>query len=226
MASGFLDWVTGTHGDEKGSGFSIAPGVVKDNLNVLSEGRVQVHIPVLPDFDPWARVAAIGGGSDRGFLWIPEIDDEVLVAFSKNDDRDAYVIGGLWSTVNRPPVTSPTDFITKRVIKTGKKDSPLAHKIEIDDALQSVTITTSTEQEITLDKDKIAISTSQGLLTITLDITSAAIQIESTTGDIKLSAPLGTITLEGMSVSIQSDVSTEVKSDGEVSVEGTIVKIN
>ncbi len=228
MASGFLEWVTGIRGEAKGGEYSIAPGVVADNLNFLSEGRVQVHIPSLPDFDPWARVVGLGGGSGRGFLWVPEVDDEVLVAFNKNDDRDAYIIGGLWSMANRPPVTVPTDFLTKRVIKTGKKDSPLSHKIEIDEALQSIKITTSSSQEITLDLDKIAISTSQGLLKVTLDILSVppAVQIEATTGDIKLSAPLGKISLDGMSVEIQSDISTEVKSDGEVSVEGTIVKIN
>jgi phage baseplate assembly protein gpV len=228
MSSGLFESLANASKEDKGGEFSIAPGVVKDNLNVLSEGTVQVHIPTLPDFDPWARVIGIGGGSGRGFLWIPEVDDEVLVAFAKNDDRDAYVIGGLWSTSNRPPVTGIADLITKRVIKTGKKNSPLGHTIEIDDALQSITITTSTKQEIVLDKGKIAISTSQGLLKITMDILSAppAIQIEATTGDIKLSAPLGTISLEGMKVEVNGTVSTEVKSSGQLTVQGTIVQIN
>lgn len=228
MSSGLMEFLAGNGSKAESVPFGIAPGVVVDNLNVLSEGRVQVHIPALPDFDPWARVASIGAGSDRGFLWLPEIDDEVLVAFNKNDDRDAYVIGGLWSTLNRPPATLPTDFITKRIIKTGKKNSPLAHEIEIDDALQSIKITTSTSQEIVMDTEKIAISTSQGLLKITLDILNAppAIQIEATAGDIKLSAPLGTIKLEGLNVDIQSTIATDVKSNGFVTVQGTMVKIN
>jgi len=66
------------------------------------------------------------------------------------------------------------------------------------------------------------------LLKITLDILSVppAIQIENTTGDITLSAPLGTITLDGMNVEIQSSVSTDISSDATVSVEGTLVTIN
>jgi len=52
------------------------------------------------------------------------------------------------------------------------------------------------------------------------------IEIQSTTGDITLSAPLGTITLDGMSVEIKSDVSTEISSDGMVSVEGELVTLN
>lgn len=220
-----MEWISGIKG-EGGGGFSIAPGTVKDNLNILAEGRVQVHVPEIPDFDPWARVSAVGGGDGRGFLWIPQIDDEVLVAFNKNDARDAYVLGGLWSTMNRPPAIIPTDFISKKIIKTGIADSPLAHTIEMDDLLQSVKITTSTSQEITMDPEKIAISAGEGAFTITLDLTSAGITIQSTAGDITLSAPVGEISLQALSVSIQSDASIDISSDGPVSIDGAIVAIN
>lgn len=226
MASGLLEWFSGTQKEE--AGFGIAPGVVTGNFNVFSEGRVQVHIPAFPDLDPWARVIGVGGGSGRGFLWIPQINDEVLVAFNKNDHRDAFVIGGLWSTLNRPPATIPTDFMTKRIIQTGLMDSPIGHTVEFDDALQSVKITTSTQQQITLDPTKIEISTTEGLLKISLNMASAppGIEIQATTGDITLSAPLGTISLDGMNVKIQGEVSTEVSSTGDVSVKGTLVTLN
>jgi len=226
MSSGLLEWVSGI-GSDKDSGFSIAPGVVKDNFNLLSEGRVEVHISSHPEFNPLARIVGLGGGSGRGFVWAPQVDDEVLVAFNKNDHRDAYVIGGLWSTTNRPPVSSPTDFITKRVIKTGVKDSPLAHTIEIDDALQSIKITTSTSQEITLDPKKIEISASEGVHTITLNIASTPPSIEiSTLGDIKLSAPVGKISLEALELEMSGDVSTSISSSGTVSVEGLSIELN
>ncbi|HYX27612.1 MAG TPA: phage baseplate assembly protein V [Pyrinomonadaceae bacterium] len=226
--SSFIEFLAGTESKSAAGGFGIAPGVVKDNLNVLSEGRVQVHIPELPDLDPWARVVGLGAGSERGFLWLPEIDDEVLVAFNQNDSRDAYVIGGLWSTLNRPPASLPTDFITKRIIKTGKKDSPLAHTIEIDDLEQSIKVTTSTSQEIVLDPKKISISTTEGLLTITMNIvdTPPAVTIEATAGDINLSAPLGTIKLDAMKIDIQGELSTDLMSDGTLNIQGTLVKIN
>src|SRR5262249_20635334 len=153
-------------------------------------GRVEVHITSHPEFNPMARILGLGGGSGRGFLWAPQVGDEVLVAFNKNDHRDAYILGGLWSTMNRPPATSPTDFITKRVIKTGVKDSPLAHSIELDDALQSITIKTSTEQQITIDPKKIEISATKGVHTIAMNLVAVPPSIEiSTKGDIKLSAP-------------------------------------
>ena len=226
MSTSFLEWFSGTQ--KEAGGYGIAPGTVKTNFNVFSEGRVQVHIPAIPEVDPWARLVGLGGGPGRGFLWVPQIDDEVLVAFNQNDHRDAFILGGLWSTMNRPPATIPTDFLTKRIIQTGLEDSPTGHTIEFDDALQSIKITSSTSQQITLEPTKIQISTTEGLMSITMDMAAAppAIQIQCTTGDITLSAPLGTITLDAMSVEIQSDVSTEISSDGEVSVEGTLVTLN
>jgi phage baseplate assembly protein gpV len=222
MATGLLEWFSGTEKEE--SGFGIAPGIVKSNFNTLSEGRIQVHIPAFPDIDPWARVIGLGGGPGRGFLWIPQIDDEVLVAFNKNDHRDAYVIGGLWSTINRPPATDPADFLTKRILQTGMEDSPVGHTVEFDDALQSVTITTSTQQQITMEPTQIQISAMEGALTVTMSATG--IDIECPTGDITLSAPTGTISLDALSVEIQGDTSVDISSDGIVSVEGDLITLN
>jgi phage baseplate assembly protein gpV len=222
MATGLMEWFSGTEKHE--SGIGIAPGVVTNNFNVFSEGRVQVHISAFPDVDPWARVVGVGAGSGRGLLWIPQINDEVLVAFNKNDHRDAYVIGGLWSTMNRPPATIPTDFLTKRILQTGLSDSPVGHSIEFDDALQSIKITTSTSQEITMDPTQIQISAFESALNITMS--ASGISIEATVGDITLSAPVGNITLSALNVDIQSDVATDISSSGLVSVEGELITLN
>jgi uncharacterized protein involved in type VI secretion and phage assembly len=226
VALGFMEWVSGVH-EGRHHGFSIAPGVVTNNINLLCEGKVQVKIPSLPEFEPWARMVCIGAGDDRGFCWIPQIDDEVLVAFNKNDNGDAYIIGGLWSLMNLPPITDPLEFVTKRTIKTGVKDSPVAHTIEIDDAEQSITITTSTKQKITMEAEQISIETTEGVLKITMDIAAAppSISIESK-GDISLSAPLGKISLDALEVEISGTTSTDISSDATVSISGLSVELN
>lgn len=224
MGTALMEWFSGTKKEE--SGFGIAPGTVIENFNTLAEGRVQVHIPAYPDIDPWARVVGAGAGSGRGFLWIPQIDDEVLVAFNKNDHRDAYVIGGLWSTMNRPPLIDPADFLIKRVLQTGMADSPAGHTIEFDDALQSITITTSTQQTITMSPTQIQIGTVGGVLQITLGVTPPGIQIQATAGNISLSAPAGNITISGLNVAIQSTAGTDISSSGIVSVEGDLITLN
>ncbi len=119
--------------DSLPDGFAIAPGLVKNNLDLIAEGRVQVSITSRPALQPWARLPVLGGGSGRGFLWIPQIDDEVLVAFAQNDERSAYILGGLWSTHDHPPLTAPTDFLIKRVLKTGMTGG-LGHEMEFDDS--------------------------------------------------------------------------------------------
>jgi len=228
MASGLLEWFAGTekHNDDGGGGegFGIAPGVVTNNFNVLGEGRVQVHIAAYPELDPWARVVGLGGGDGRGFIWVPQMNDEVLVVFNKNDQRDAFVIGGLWSTMNRPPLTLANDFLTKRVLKTGMAKSPVGHSIEFDDALQSVKITTSTSQKITLDPEQIEISAFEGTVTITLS--ADGIDITSAEGDITLSAPTGTISLEATNVAIVSDEGVDITADGQVNVVGEMIMLN
>jgi hypothetical protein len=151
----------------------------------------------------------------------------VVVSFNKNDNGDAYIIGGLWSLMNLPPIKDPLEFVTKRMIKTGVKDSPLAHEIEIDDLDQSITITTSTKQKITMDAEKISIETTKGLLKITMAIADVppSISIESK-GDISLSAPLGKISLDAMEVEISGELSTDISSDDTVSISGISVELN
>ena len=210
----------------KGSGYSIAPGVVLNNTNLLLEGKVQVHIPSLPAFDAWARMVSVGGGSGRGFMWLPQIGDEVLVAFNENDERDAYILGGLWNTIDRPPTVIPTDFMTKRIIKTGVAPG-FGHEIDFDDLTQSITITTSTLQKIAMDPTKISISAVGGALSVTLDLgPPPGITIQSVAGNISLSAPAGKISIQGLAVEVSSESTLDLSSVGTCSIGGLPVKIN
>ncbi len=237
MAKGFLEWVAGVDADQEkharlGAGYSISPGTVVENRDFLCEGRVQVHIPTLPAFDPWARLAAIGGGPSRGFVWIPQVDDEVLVAFNQNDERDAYILGGLWSMSKRPPITDPliTDpltFLSKRVLKTGIKDSQFAQTVELDDLQQSVTITTSKGHSITMGPKQIEISAQKGSMKITMDLgPPPAISIQATAGNIELKAPVGKISLQGAQVEIKSTTTAMIQAAALCSIQGAPIKIN
>lgn len=228
-AKGFLEWVAGVdqHHEKQGklgAGYSISPATVLDNTNFLAEGRVQVHIPALPSLDPWVRVAAVGGGSGRGFCWLPQVGDEVLVAFNQNDERDSYILGGLWSTSNRPPINNAAEFVTKKLIKTGTKFAPAAQTIELDDLAQSVTIKTSLGYSVTLDKSQIQLSDPVGKMTITLSPSS--ISIQALQGNISLSAPTGDITLQGNNVNITGTTATNIKSASMCSVKSPTVALN
>jgi uncharacterized protein involved in type VI secretion and phage assembly len=182
---------------------------------------VKVRIPSMPGFEPWARVSAIGAGNNRGFCWNPQKDDEVLVAFAQNDASAAYVLGGLWSTQSRPPVSDPVDLLAKRTIQTGIDGGP-GHQVEFDDVLQSVTITTSTQQKITLSPDKIELSGALGALTVTLDNASQTITLQAA-AKLEIKAPQ--ISLEGLTVEIKG-TEISIQAAGPCSVQGLPIKLN
>jgi uncharacterized protein involved in type VI secretion and phage assembly len=202
-------------------GFAIAPGIVTEPLDITGEGRVKVRVPAIPSFEPWARVVSPGAGGSRGLCWTPQLDDEVLVAFSQNDLNAAYVIGGLWSTRDRPPLSLPTDFIIKRVIKTGIAGG-LGHEIEFDDALQSIKITSSTKQSITIDPVKIEIAGTGGAVSISLNTLTQTVSIQA---PVKIELKAAQISIEGATIDLKGSV-INVQSAGPCSVQGLPIKLN
>ena len=53
----------------------------------------------------WAPVAAPLAGKQRGAFFMPELGDEVLVAFEDGSFDSPYIIGFLWNGVDMPPET-------------------------------------------------------------------------------------------------------------------------
>ncbi|MBD0303991.1 MAG: VgrG-related protein [Tolypothrix sp. T3-bin4] len=82
-------------------------GIVTDNKDPKGWGRVKVKFPTLTDkhASNWARVVAPGAGPNRGVYWLPEVNDEVLVAFEHGDMHRPYVIGGVWNGTDPTPRT-------------------------------------------------------------------------------------------------------------------------
>ncbi len=86
----------------------VYPALVSDLKDPDDQGRVKVRLPWLPDgggatCELWARLATLMGGNNRGSWFIPDVDDEVLVAFEAGDLRRPYVIGALWNGRDAPP---------------------------------------------------------------------------------------------------------------------------
>lgn len=71
-------------------------------------GRVQVRYPHLSDtLTEWSSVASIMAGGGRGCFFMPEIDDEVLVAPHQGDWNHPFIIGFVWNAVQAPPSQDP-----------------------------------------------------------------------------------------------------------------------
>jgi phage baseplate assembly protein V len=175
---------------------------------------VQVH---LPEMDPWARVAVLMGGMNSGTYFIPQVGDEVLVAFNHGDLRDAYVIGSVWNKVDRPPTSLPSDAVNRRVIRT-----PGGHELVFDDLGRSITITSITKQKITIDPTKIEITTTENKVSLKLD-KAGNLSVESARS-IALKAPR--ISIEGDSVEIKSSTRTDIDGGQACDIQAGLVKIN
>jgi phage baseplate assembly protein gpV len=98
--------------------YGVVVGQVLNVLDPLFLGRVQVRLPFIDDADlaPWARVAVPMAGITHGNYFIPNMGDEVLVAFEHGDPNAPYVIGSLWNATAPPPLPSPVPQI--RAIRT------------------------------------------------------------------------------------------------------------
>ncbi len=85
----------------------VVPGSVVDVDDPQGEGRVRVRFPWLPGNNQgyWAPVASQMAGGGRGSWFMPEVGDEVLVAFDQGDVRHPYIIGFLWNGEHNPPTT-------------------------------------------------------------------------------------------------------------------------
>ncbi|MGC2779207.1 MAG: phage baseplate assembly protein V [Bradyrhizobium sp.] len=91
-----------------GRWYGVFPAQVLDIKDPDNQGRVKVTLPWSPDakggrYEAWARLATLFGGNNRGSWFVPDVDDEVLVAFEHGDARRPYVLGGLWNGRDKAP---------------------------------------------------------------------------------------------------------------------------
>ena len=91
-----------------GRWYGVLPALVVDIKDPDTQGRVKVTLPWSVDakgerYEAWARLATMLGGNNRGSWFIPDVDDEVLVAFEHGDPRRPYVLGGLWNGQDSAP---------------------------------------------------------------------------------------------------------------------------
>jgi uncharacterized protein involved in type VI secretion and phage assembly len=91
-----------------GRWYGVFPALVTDIKDPEGQGRVKVTLPWSPDtsgarYEAWARLATLMAGHNRGTWFVPDANDEVLVAFEGGDPRRPYVIGSLWNGSDTPP---------------------------------------------------------------------------------------------------------------------------
>lgn len=112
----------------------LVEAIVVDNKDPEQLGRVKLKFPTLPDMPEsyWARLVMPMAGQERGWMTIPEIDDEVLVAFVHGDINHAIVLGSLYNGVDTPPYANEDGDNNLRVFQ-----SRSGHRLTFDDTAGS-----------------------------------------------------------------------------------------
>ena len=177
-------------------------GVVTNNEDPDGRGRVKVKFPWLSDEDEsnWARIVTPMAGEERGLFFLPEVDDEVLVAFEHGDVRFPYVIGSLWNGQQPPPETNADGANNIRMIK-----SRSGHMIRFSDEDGSEKIEIVDKSE----NNKIVFDTAANTIAITAD------------ADVTFAASQGSIKLEAQKIEIISSAETKIEAGSEMKVEAS-----
>jgi phage protein D len=194
----------------------LAPAIVTDNNDPAAQGRVKLRFPWLgpkadtPAVSTWAPVVQFGAGNGRGAMFIPEVDDEVLVGFDYGNIDHPYVLGGLYNGVDKPPLQD--DLFDTSAGKVNHRGfvSRLGHQIVFldSDAKSGITLTTA--------KGKISLELNEadGQLHVKCQ---GDVLIEAS-GDLKLTAQ-GSLELSGQG-------GVKIESSATVEVSGSMIKLN
>jgi len=94
----------------------VVVGLVTSVADPEQLGRIKVSFPWLDASyeSDWIRIATMMAGNGRGSFFLPEVDDECLLAFEHGDSRFPYVIGFLWNGKDKPP----TQHVRDRMLKS------------------------------------------------------------------------------------------------------------
>jgi uncharacterized protein involved in type VI secretion and phage assembly len=230
-------------------------GIVTNNQDPDKLGRVKVKFPTLTEADEsnWARVVGVGAGANRGFDCLPEVDDEVLVAFEHGDIHRPYVIGGVWNGTDAPP-TVVTDSVVGGKVRLRTFKTRVGHQLQFVEedkgaVKKGVYLNTIDGHNLQLDDSSKVISlTSTGDITVktgtsgtaeNLTINAANMTLTATTkitlevGSNKIVISNTGVVIEGAQVQIKGTATAKmeapvinVEATGPNTIKGGIVDVN
>ena len=226
-------------GDYKFGG--VVLGTVVKNYDEKKQGFVQVNI-CTRDYEEnkmvWARMAFPYGGDKWGNYFVPEIGDQVILAFEQGNIDRGFIIGAVPKS-NSGFVKKAFDEKNqiKRITTKNGNTIDIIDNAEGDGEKDKITITTSTSaHKLELDnekkkmllsdkdgKNKIEILTEKGQMTVL-----AAQKLTLKVGDnieLYMNGSNGSVTLKSSSLKVETTNTTEIKSNNRVTVEGSNVSV-
>ncbi len=191
----------------------VAIAVVTQNEDPDNLCRVKVSFPwhEKPSESYWARLATPMAGADRGLVVIPEVGDEVLVAFEREDVRFPYVLGGLWNGKEKPPRSNGDGRNDERIWQSRKK-----HYLLFNDGSQGVVeLAHERGRRVRFDDNGIVVEDENG----------NSVRIDSNANSVTIEA-VGSLKIKAASITIEATGTLDLKASGTLGVRGSLVNIN
>jgi uncharacterized protein involved in type VI secretion and phage assembly len=194
-------------------------------------GRIKVKLPWMGENyeTDWAHIAVPMAGKDSGFFFIPSVDDEVVVAFDHGDINHPFILGSIWNKSAKPPGKS--DDAKKRIFRLRTKEG---NEILFDDQsgqASKVEIRTGSGLCIILGSKKIEIKDKNEKNFVSIDSQSGSIKIESN-NNISIKAPniemeaTASMKIKSKILNVESSGTLDLKANGIMNIQGSLVKIN
>jgi uncharacterized protein involved in type VI secretion and phage assembly len=231
--------------------YGVVIGLVIDVADPDEHGRVKLSFPWLAEDaqSGWAPIARPMAGNDRGYYYMPEIDDEALVAFEHGDVNHPMVLGFLHNGVDRPPYKDVDVHVRRLKTVAGhvlefddrsgqeavRLHSNNHHQLELSDTGGYVELLTANGQKIRMQDQpgQIKLSTVSGT-TVTLDDLPSQISLTtaggvsvtiSDTGGVSVTSATGGVTVNALSAQVTSMSSASVSAP-QVSIDAAILNVN
>jgi Rhs element Vgr protein len=202
-------------------------GVVRGLEDPDGAGRILVQLPVfLPEGEGlWARLATLEAGEERGFVFRPEIGDEVVVGFFGDDPRHPVILGALHGGAHPAPLPAADDNNEKGYFSRGKLKLHFAedkkvltlateagNTVILSEEDQGITIQDQNGNKLVLGPDGIEITSVKEIrLKAATDVKAEGVNVEA-----KASA----------AAKLEGGAGATLSSSGQTAVRGSIVQIN
>ena len=198
----------------------------------------------------WAKVAMPSAADGSGIYSLPNVGDEVVVAFLEGEIDMPIVIGSLYGGTKLPPAEVMTPLNNVKMIRTNS-----GNMLKIDD-LQGIKLVSSANQSLELNDSQLSVSLNDSTGQTGININNGSVSVKGLSGiniksgacEISIDGSGQKVTIKGMSinieamqnlilkgmqvsisgqmVSVSADAQLDMKSAGAANVKGTVLKLN
>ncbi|WP_158978756.1 type VI secretion system Vgr family protein [Cellulophaga sp. L1A9] len=177
-------------------------GVVLDNNDPDGLGRIKVQFGWqrrMGTSTPWIKMNTPYGGNGKGFYFIPELDEEVLVGFENNNPEKPYVLSAGFNSSAKSGMADADNNLKTIRTRSG-------HTIELND---------------TDGEEKINIYDHEGSI-ITFDTQAKSLYITATENIEFQAKNIKMIAEENIDIQAQGDINTASEGDTSIISESTL----